>query len=157
MNLTIAIFIGLSIAIAFLFFYMFERDKELDRKFHLISDALENINQEIFKIQNQQKKNSLQNMDLIISDKLNDIVQNLVKMINNNQTKNKDEISVLYDKIEKLEKDMKALSLPNFKTIDKKENDKERVKKLFDIGYSIEEISKETGIPIGEVHLLLKF
>jgi len=156
MNTIIAIFIGLSLAIVFLFFYIFTRDKEIEKKFNLISAALENINQEIYKLQKQQKNNSLQNIEHLIAEQLDGILENLVDSIKESQIKNQKEIELLFDKIEKIETNVKTMSLPNLEHTNKK-NNKEKIKELFEIGYSIEEISKEVGLPAGEVQLLLKF
>jgi len=157
MTTTIAIFIGLSLAVVFLFFYMFARDKEIDKKFHLISSALEDINQEIYKLQKHQKDNSLQNIENIIAEQLDGILENLVQTLEQSQYKNQEEIQMLFDKISKLETNIKTMSLPNLDVTMNKKDNKEKIKELFEIGYSIEEISKEVGLPAGEVQLLLKF
>jgi uncharacterized membrane protein YgaE (UPF0421/DUF939 family) len=157
MSTTIAIFIGLSIAVVFLFFYMFARDKEIDRKFHLISSALEDINQEIYKLQKHQKDNSLQNVEHMIAEQLEGVLENLVKTVEQSQYKNQQEIQMLFDKISKIESNIKTMSLPNLDPIANKKDNKEKVKELFEIGYSVEEIAKEVGLPAGEVQLLLKF
>ena len=155
MNVTIAIFIGLSLAVIFLFFYMFARDKEVDRKFQLISAALENINQEIYKLQKQQKDNSLQNIETLISEQLNDVLDNLLLSIKQSQNHSQREIELLFDKISQIELNVKSLSLPNVSTITNKKDDSDKVKALYDIGYSIEEIAKDTGISAGEIKLML--
>jgi predicted transcriptional regulator len=157
MSITIAIFLGLSLAVVFLFFYMFARDKAIDKKFHLISAALENINQEIYKIQKQQKDNSLQNIENLIADQLDGVIENLIETIKQSQYKNQKEIEMLFDKISKLESNVKTMSLPNLDPIANKKDNKEKAKELFEIGYSIEEIAKELGMPAGEVQLLIKF
>jgi len=153
MSITIAIFIGLSLAITFLFFYMFARDKEIDKKFHLISAALDNINQEIYKIQKQQKDNSLQNVEMMIEEQLHQLLDTMKQ----NQYNNRKEIELLFDKISQLETNVKTISLPNITNLDNKKDKNEKVKEFAEMGYSIEEISKEVGIPAGEVQLLLKF
>ena len=150
MSITIAIFIGLSIAIVFLFFYMFARDKEVDKKFHLISVALDNINQEIYKIQKQQKDNSLQNVEMMIEEQLHQLLDTMKQ----NQYNNKKEIELLFDKISQIESNVKTISLPNLDVINKKDN-RAKIKELREIGYSIEEISKEVGLTAGEVNFYL--
>jgi len=157
MSMVIAIFLGLSLAVVFLFFYMFARDKAIDKKFHLISAALENINQEIYKLQKHQKDNSLQNMESLIAEQLDSVLENLVDTIKQSQYKNQKEIEMLYDKISHLESNVKTMSLPNLNPVTDNKNNQEKVKELFEIGYSIEDIAKELGIPAGEVQLLLKF
>jgi len=153
MNITIAIFIGLSLAVVFLFFYMFARDKEIDKKFHLISAALDNINQEIYKIQKQQKDNSLQNVEVLIEEQLHQLLDTMKQ----NQYHNQKEIEMLFDKISQLETNVKTISLPNLNSLENKKDNRSKIKELFEMGYSIEEISKEVGLPAGEVQLLLKF
>jgi len=157
MSMTIAIFLGLSLAVVFLFFYMFARDKAIDKKFHLISAALENINQEIYKLQKHQKDNSLQNIEHLISDQLDGVLENLVETIKQSQYKNQKEIEMLYDKISHLESNVKTMSLPNLTPAKDSKDDQTKIKELYEIGYSIEDIAKELGMPAGEVQLLLKF
>ena len=157
MSTTIAIFIGLSLAVVFLFFYMFARDKEIDRKFHLISSALEDINQEIYKLQKHQKDNSLQNIETMISEQLDSVLENLINTVKQSQYKNQEEIEMLFDKISKIESNIKTISLPSLENVVDKKDNKEKIKELFEIGYSVEEIAKEVGLPAGEVQLLLKF
>jgi len=153
MSMVIAIFIGLSLAVMFLFFYMFARDKEIDKKFYSISTALDNINQEIYKIQKRQKDNSLQNVEYMIEEQL----QQLLNTMKNNQYNNQKEIEALFDKISQLESNVKTISLPNIDITHNKKDNKEKIRELFEIGYSIEEIAKELDMPAGEVHLNLKF
>jgi SMC interacting uncharacterized protein involved in chromosome segregation len=157
MSITIAIFIGLSLAVVFLFFYMFARDKEIDKKFHMISSALENINQEIYKLQKHQKDNSLQNIETMIAEQLDSVLENLISTVKQSQYKSQEEIEMLFDKISKLESNIKTISLPNLDPVSNKKDNKEKIKELFEIGYSIEEIAKEVDLPAGEVQLLLRF
>ena len=81
MNVTIAIFLGLSVAIMFIFFYMFARDKIVDKKFALISAALENINQEIYKLHKSQKDDSLKDIEGMITNQLDVVLDSLLKNI----------------------------------------------------------------------------
>ena len=160
MNITIAIFIGLSFGLIFLFVYIFARDKVADRKFRRIGMALEEINEEIYQLQKTQKKIS-QNLQLdvekIISNQMDEILKNLLKTIKESQYQSESEIQSLYEKISKLENSVKLNSLPNFDMISNKKDEKSRIKELFEIGYSIEEIAKEVDMPAGEVQLYLKF
>jgi len=160
MNLTIAIFIGLAFAIIFLFFYLFERDKAIDRKFQQMGAALEEMNHEMYQIQETQKKIS-QNLKIdvekIISNQMDDILQNLINTIKESQYKSESEIQSLYEKIAKLENNVKFTSLPNFETISDKKDVKAKIKELHQIGYSIEDIAKEVNMPVGEVEFSLKF
>jgi flagellar biosynthesis chaperone FliJ len=160
MSITIAIFIGLSFGIVFLFFYMFARDKNIDRKFQRIGMALEEMNEEIYKLQKEQKKIS-QNLQLdvekIISNQMDEILENLIKTIKESQYKSQEEIKSLYEKVAKIENNIKMNSLPNFETLNDKKDNKTKIKELFEIGYSVEEIAKEVNMPAGEVQLYLKF
>ena len=157
MSVTIAIFIGLSLTIIFLFLYIFARDKEIDKKFKMISVSLENINQEIYKLQQSQKDMKL-NIDSQISEKLDSILESVVIKIEETKRYSEAEIAQLMDKIHKLESNMKTLSLPNLSNnTEIKKDDKEKIKELYEIGYSIEEIAKELGMTAGEVSFLLKF
>jgi len=155
MSITIAIFLGLSVTIIFLFMYIFSRDKAIEKKFHLISLSLENINQEIYKIQKQQQA-QMKDVDSLIMHHLEEMISSLVENLNKTQYKNQKEIEVLFEKILKIESEIKNISLPNKET---KINyvDKDRVKELYEIGYSLDEISKEIGLSISEVQMLLNF
>ena len=156
MTTTIGLCIGISLAIVFLFIYIFLRDKEIDRKFRFISAALDNINEEIYILQ---KNNSSNNIKSLIAEQL-EVVTDLILTIKNSELKDRKDIEKLFDKISMLESNIKVMSLSNIKTSSggiSKKDDIEKIKELFEIGYSIEEIAKEVGLPAGEVQLLLKF
>jgi len=160
MSITIAIFIGLSFTVIFLFIYIFARDKAIDRKFQRIGIALEEMNQEMYQIQKTQKKIS-QNLKIdveqIISNQMDEILQNLINTIKESQYKSESEIQSLYEKISKLENSVKLNSLPNFETISDKTDEKEKIKELYEMGLSVESIAKEVDMPVGMVKLNLKF
>jgi predicted PurR-regulated permease PerM len=160
MSITIAIFIGFAFAIMFLFFYMFVTTRSTDRKFQRIGMALEEMNEEIYQLEKKQKKISKDfelNIEKIISEKMDDVLENLINTIKDYQNKSENEIRSLYNKIEKIESNVKLNTLPNFETISTKKDDKSKIKELFEIGYSVEEIAKEVNMPVGEVQLYLKF
>jgi Zn ribbon nucleic-acid-binding protein len=158
MSVTMMIFIGLSFAIIFLFFYIFVSSKSVDRKFQRIGLALEDMNEEIFQLQKEQKRisqNLVVDVDKIVSEKVDDIVKTLLKSIKESQFKSENEIRSLYDKIEKLENNIKINSLPNLQHLDSiatKKDDNSKIKELFEIGYSVEEIAKEVNMSVGEVN-----
>ena len=54
-KIEIIMFLGLSGFILFLFFYMLKRDKIVDSKLAAMELALEDLNQEIFKIKKEMK------------------------------------------------------------------------------------------------------
>jgi len=155
-DMNMAIFIGLAFGIVFLFFYILSREKTIEKKFSLIGGALENINQEIYKLQKHQKDNSL-NIDSMVATKVEKILNDFIEQIKQTEYKNSKEIELLYEKILQLETNLKAIAIPNINPMMNKKSDKEKIKELFEIGYSIEEIAKEVGLPAGEVQLLLKF
>ncbi len=155
-DMNMAIFIGLAFGIVFLFFYILSREKTIEKKFSLIGGALENINQEIYKLQKHQKDNSL-NIDSMVATKVEKILNDFIEQIKQTEYKNSKEIELLYEKILQLETNLKAIAIPNINPMMDKKSDKEKIKELFEIGYSIEEIAKEVGLPAGEVQLLLKF
>ncbi|NPA56005.1 MAG: DUF2802 domain-containing protein [Epsilonproteobacteria bacterium] len=162
MSMIYMIFAGMSLAILFIFFYMFARDKEIDKKFGLISASLENINEEIYKLQKQLKQVQAQPqtqdldkmMQATLTNQIDPIVDNLIQTIKQIEQKNNNEIAKLFDKISSIEASVKSVSIPNLETM-KKKDDKERIYELFEIGYSIEEIAKEVGMNAGEVKLIL--
>ena len=156
MTLTIALFIGLSFAIAFLFIYIFLRDKEIDRKFRFISAALDNINEEIYILQKHQKDNSLNNIKGLIAEQLEDVLSEIIATIKQTQSQNRKDIEILFDKVETLQSNIKGLTFANMNTTTiSKKDDIEKIRELYEIGYSIEEISKEIGMSAGEVKLFL--
>ena len=157
MSTTISIFLGLSLAVVFLFFYIFTRDREIEKKFNLISAALEDINQDLYKLKKHQKDHSLQNMENMIAEQLDSVLENLVDTIKQSQYTSQKEIELLFEKIEKIESNVRTMSLPNLEALDHKKDNNTKVKELFEMGFSIEEIAKETGVPAGEVQLILKF
>jgi predicted RNase H-like nuclease (RuvC/YqgF family) len=121
----------------------------------LISAALDNINQEIYKIQKHQKDNSIKDIESIVINQIEMSIEELIQSIKESQINNKKEIEMLYDKIAKIEYNVKHLALPNLEVEEKPQ--KNKIRELYEIGYSIEEISKEVGIPPGEIKLMLKF
>ena len=155
-DMNMAIFIGLAFGVVFLFFYILSREKTIEKKFSLIGGALENINQEIYKLQKHQKDNSL-NIDSMVATKVEKILNDFIEQIKQTEYKNSKEIELLYEKILQLETTLKAIAIPNINPMMDKKSDKKKIKELFEIGYSIEEIAKEVGLPAGEVQLLLKF
>lgn len=154
MSINILIFLVLTFAILFLFFYMFIRDKAIDKKFMLISTALEDINNEIYKLQKQQKANSL-DVEKIVSERLDEVLDSLIQTIKETQYKNQKEIEILYNKITKIEGDVKNFSLPNFNSMMQKDDKKEEIKSLYEIGWSVEDIAKQLHMNVGEVSFFL--
>ena len=155
--INIAVLIGISLAVTFLFVYMFVRDKEIEKRFRLISMALERIHQDIYKLQKQKPNNPTIEVDAVISAKLDEVMSNLSSNMQELQFRNQQELEALYDKIAKIEGNVKTFVLPNLDSPLNKKDNREIVRELQEIGYSYEDISKETGIPVGEVQLLLKF
>ena len=153
MSINILLFIVLTCAIVFLFLYMFMRDKTIDKKFMLISTALEDINNEIYKLQKQQKANSL-DVEKIVSERLDEILNSLIETIKENQYKNQKEIEILYNKIIKIEKDVKNFALP-LHSINPKDDKKDEIKALYEIGWSVEDIAKQLNMNVGEVSFIL--
>jgi len=157
MTLTIALFIGISFAILFLFIYIFLRDKEIDRRFRFISAALDNINEEIYILQKHQKDNSLNNIKGLIAEQLEEVLNELISTIKQTQLSNKKDIEILFEKVETLQSNIKGITFSNINTSSgiSKKDDIEKIRELYEIGYSIEEISKEIGMSAGEVKLFL--
>jgi len=154
MSMTLMIFIGLSLAVMFLFFYMFLRDKEIEKKFHFINESLENINQEIYKIQKQQEKDNLAEVRKIIAEELNVVIEDVLRTMQEHQLQNKREIDMLVDRVLKIETNVKTMALPQFEP--PKKDNTEQIRELYEMGLSIEDIAKETGMNAGEVQFILK-
>jgi replicative DNA helicase len=151
---------GLSFTILFLFFYIFVSEKKTEKKFQRIGMALEEINEDLYKIEKKQKKisNELKlELEHLTDEKIDTILNNMIQLIKDSQQKSEIEIQSLYSKIEKLENNVKLNSLPNLEINNNETSEKNKIKELYEIGYSLEEIAKELNIPIGNVKLYLQF
>jgi Na+/phosphate symporter len=150
MSLTLIIFVGLSLVIIFLFYYISLRDKALERKFSLIERTLESINQEIYRV--SQTNNA--KIEQIVIDKISEMLENLITSIKDTQLKNRKDIDLIEQKIYKIETNLKSLVAPEIAPTSS--NDTTKIKHLRERGYSIEDISKQLRIPVGEVELMIK-
>ena len=151
-SIELIMFIGLSGFLLFLFFYIIRRDKIIDSKLLVLEDMIEEINQELFKLKKQQ--NSQESTKLLIG--VEKTIENLVDNIKKIEEKNIYYIKKLEERIEKISS---KVSLKN-KTpleLDINKIDEQRIINLYKQGYSIEDISKELMIPVGEVELVIKF
>ncbi len=157
MNLILIIFVGLSLVIIFLFYYVFLSDKALWKKFSMIESSIEEINREIYRISQQNNnKNNIETSDIekIVDRRLNEMLENLINSLKNSEIKNKRDIQAIEEKVYKLETNLKFLVAPDM-TSSTSINQKEKIKELSEMGYSIEDISKQLRIPIGELQFML--
>jgi replicative DNA helicase len=160
MSIVMIFLSGLSFTILFLFFYIFVSEKKTEKKFQRIGMALEEINEDLYKIEKKQKKisNELKlELEHLTDEKIDTILNNMIQLIKDSQQKSEIEIQSLYSKIEKLENNVKLNSLPNLEINNNETSEKNKIKELYEIGYSLEEIAKELNIPIGNVKLYLQF
>jgi ATP/maltotriose-dependent transcriptional regulator MalT len=149
--LNIAIFVGLSAFILFLFFYILKLEKAIEQKFAAMELSLEELNKEMFLV-----KKELKNNDTIKTlERLERIIENIVDDVRIMDEKNKEFYQKVEMEIAKLSQTVKKTSIPSVSTLSKHEE--EKVISLFKSGYSIEEISRELRIPAGEIELILKF
>jgi DNA-binding NarL/FixJ family response regulator len=149
-RIEIIIFIGISGFILFLFMYMLKRDKEIDSKMAAMELALEDMNQEIFKL-----KKDLKNADSNKALKdIEQVVETILENIKAMEAKHKKHIKELENKLYSIEHSVKN-KMVDFSNINK--SDEQRIINLYKNGYSIEEISRELRIPAGEVELVIKF
>ena len=148
-KVTLIMFIGLSGFIFFLFFYILNRDKTNDRKFAAMELMIENLNQELFKL-NKEVKN-IKKMDSL--DEIENIIEGMIANIKNMQRNFNLKIQELEEKIDMRETSQKkAFDFTNVNM-----NDEKKIKALYKSGYSLEEISRELRIPVGEIKLILNF
>jgi len=149
-KIEIIMFLGLSAFILFLFFYMSKRDKIVDSKLAAMELALEDLNQEIFKlkkdIRNNETQKTLQEME--------NVIEKLVENIKKIEEKNIKLIKQIENKIFNIEHSVKS-RMVDFSNINK--SDEQKIINLYKSGYSIEQISRELRIPAGEIELVIKF
>ncbi len=154
MNMTMIylMFGGISFFVLFLFIYMINRDKAIETKFAGIEMALENIFSELDSLKKEVK--SPKAVEAL--QKLETMMEKIVHSMKVLEDKNRERISRLENKLKSIEINVKESKMPQFmQTIN--ENDSKKIKELKKQGYSVEEISRELRMPIGEVELALKF
>ena len=143
---------GISIFVLFLFIYMINRDKAIETKFAGIEMALENIFSELDSLKKEVKSpkavEALKNLEIMI--------EQIATTMKNLEDKNRERILRLENKLKAIEINVKESKMPQFmKSVSDNENQK--IKELYKQGYSVEQISRELRMPVGEVELLLKF
>ena len=151
MMLNIVIFIGLSVFMLFLFFYVLKLEKFIENKFASIELSIEDLNKEIFLIKKEIKKvSSIEEIK-----KIESIVEKIVEDIKYLEEKNISFCKQIEEEISKITNNIKKSRMNNLNNINKYEESK--IITLYKNGYSIEEISKTLGIPVGEIELIVKF
>jgi len=150
-SLYLIIFIGLSIFILFLFFYILKVEKLIERKFASIELGLEELNKEVFVLKKKLKEND----SIKAIEKIEEIIETIVDDIKYMEEKNQKFYKKIEEEINLLSRRVKNSSISNCSNISKHEEDK--IIALYKNGYSIEEISRELRIPAGEIELVLKF
>ena len=142
---------GISFFVLFLFVYMINRDKAIETKFAGIEMALENIFSELDSVKKEVKSpkaiEALQNLEIMIEQ-----IANSVKSL---EDKNQERILQLENKLKSIEMNVREAKMPKF--MNSVSSDNQKIRDLFKKGYSLEEISRELRIPIGEVKLGLEF
>ena len=152
MTMIYLMFGGISFFVLFLFIYMINRDKAIETKFAGIEMALENIFSELDSLKKEVK--SPKAVEAL--QKLETMMEKIVHSMKVLEDKNRERISRLENKLKSIEMNVKESKMPQFmQTIN--ENDSKKIKELKKQGYSVEEISRELRMPIGEVELALKF
>jgi len=149
-KIEIIMFLGLSGFILFLFFYMLKRDKTVDSKLAAMELALEDLNQEVYKLKkelnNKDTKKTLEEME--------NVIEKLVENIKKIEEKNINFMKQIENKLFNVEHTVKN-KIVDFSNINK--TDEQRIINLYKNGYTVEEISRELRIPAGEVELVIKF
>ena len=149
-KIEIVMFLGLSGFILFLFFYMLNRDKTIDSKLAAMELALEDVNQEVFKLKKEIKNKNSEK----ILEEMEQVIEKLVENVKQLEEKNIKYIKNLENKLFNVEHSVKS-KMVDFSNVNK--TDEQRIINLYKNGYSIEEISRELRIPAGEVELVIKF
>jgi len=146
----IVMFLGLSGFILFLFFYMLKRDRLIDSKLAAMELALEDLNQEVYKL----KKNANGKETAKMIEEMQSLIDKIIENVKKMESKNLALIKHVEEKIISLESSVKS-KIVDYTNINK--TDEQRILNLYKSGYSIEEISRELRIPAGEVELVIKF
>ena len=149
-SLCLIMFIGLSLFVLFLFIYILRVEKVFENKIEAFEMTLENINRDIFLLK-KELKNSSSNK----SETIEQVLDSIVDKIRELETKYSKIVSSLKSEIKNLQSEIKRSKLPDIATLSKSEEDK--IINLYRRGYSIEEISKELRVPVGEVEFIVKF
>ncbi len=149
--LNLIIFVGLSIFMLFLFFYIIKREKLNEQRFSAFELSLEEAHKEIFLLKKEIKKDEIIKKIQTVEN----IVESIVDDVRAIEEKNVELIESLKKQIHDLYAEIKKSKIPQMNSINK--TDEEKIKNLYKNGYSIEEISRELRIPAGEVELILKF
>ena len=143
---------GISLFILFLFIYMINRDKSIETKFAGIEMALENMFSEIDSLKKEVKNpKTLQALK-----NLEEMIEKMAHTMKALDEKHSKKFSQLENKLKAVEFNVKEAQMPKFMN-SVSSDDNQRIRELYKRGYSIEEISRELRIPIGEVELALKF
>ena len=149
-KIEIIMFLGLSGFILFLFFYMLKRDRIVESKLAAMELALEDLNQEVYKLKKESSDNETQKM----LKEMENVIEKLVNNIKKIEEKNINFMKEIENKLFSVEHSVKN-KMVDFSNINK--TDEQRIINLYKNGYSVEEISKELRIPAGEVELVIKF
>ncbi len=150
-ELNLIIFGGLSVFILFLFLFIIKREKINEQKFAAYDMSLEEAHKEIFLLKKELKNNELGKK----IQKIENIVESIVDDVRAMEEKNLELIESLKNRIQELYAEIKKNKMPQMNFLNK--SDEEKIKSLYQNGYSVEEISRELRIPAGEVELILKF
>ena len=150
-ELNLIIFIGLSIFIFFLFIFILKREKINEQKFAAFELSLEEAHKEIFLLKKELKNNDLSKK----IETIEKIVESIVDDVRAIEERNLQNLEALKEQIRELYAEIKKSKMPEMNFISK--SDEEKIKTLYNNGYTIEEISRELRIPAGEVELILKF
>lgn len=153
-DLNTAIFIGLSLTIIFLFYYILAREKVSERKFRLIEMSVEELNQDLFQLK-KKKVSDAATLTQVIPSKNDEELEELFEMIEESKRRHEVDVNRLEEKIESLEKKLKNAAMSEM-TLPSATVDQNKIKALLEKGDTIEEISKKLGIGTGELLLILK-
>jgi cob(I)alamin adenosyltransferase len=129
---------------------MLKRDKVVDSKMAALELALEDLNQELFKIKKDLKNNNTQKT----LEEMESVIEKLIINVKKMEEKNIKYIKELENKLFSVEHSVKS-KMVDFSNINK--TDEQKIINLYKNGYSIEDISRELRIPAGEVELVIKF
>jgi hypothetical protein len=149
-KITLIMFVGLSGFMLFLFFYILNRDKVTENKLAGLELSLEEINQEIFKL----KKEVLALKQTGNFEEIEKIIEEMVSSVKSIEKKYLLKFQSIEEKLDILENKNKKKTF-DFSNVNMQ--DEEKIKRLYQDGYSVEEISRELRIPAGEIELVLKF
>lgn len=141
----------------FLLIFIFVRDAKLERRLRNYEKAIDILNRKLFEMEkriegNLDKETINEQIAGMMNRELGDFTASLVKGLKDIQENNRQVQHTSNERFERLERKIKE----HFSTPTNPLMDESTIIRLFKEGYSIDEISKELRVGLGEVEFVLR-